>query len=113
MSQHRCRRCESVPDEVRRAAHVLERRWSLTIVFASHSGAVRFNEFRQAVGDIPPRTLAARLAELEQAGILERKVIDSRPPRVEYRLTEAGRRLEAVVDALRRWAGEVAAAARR
>ena len=77
----------------------------LTIVWASHAGAVRFNEFRQAVGAIPPRTLAARLAELEEAGILERRVIDARPPYVEYRLTERGRRLKALVEALRRWSG--------
>ena len=76
----------------------------LAIVWASHAGAVRFNEFRQAVGTIPPRTLAARLTELEQAGVLERTVINSRPPRVEYRLTAKGRRLEALVQALQRWA---------
>ena len=93
-----------MPEEVRQAADLLGRRSMLTIVWASHAGAVRFNEFRQAVGEIPPRTLAARLAELEEAGVLERCVIDSRPPRVEYRLTEQGRRLECVVDALRRWA---------
>jgi DNA-binding HxlR family transcriptional regulator len=79
----------------------------LSIVWASHAGAIRFNEFRQAVGEIPPRTLAARLAELEQAGVLERCVIDARPPRVEYRLTERGRRLSTLVDALSRWAERV------
>jgi DNA-binding HxlR family transcriptional regulator len=79
----------------------------LSIVWASHAGAVRFNEFRQAVGEIPPRTLAVRLAELEQAGVLERRVIDARPPRVEYRLTEHGRRLSALVEALSRWAARV------
>ena len=92
-----------MPEEVRQAADLLGRRSMLTIVWASHAGALRFNEFRQAVGEIPPRTLAARLAELESAGILERHVIDARPPHVEYRLTERGRRLEALVDALRRW----------
>ena len=101
----RCRRCAPVPDEVRRAAELLERRWLLSIVYAAHAGAVRFNEFRQAVGNVPPRTLAARLVELEKAGVLERVVIDSRPPGVEYRLTEHGRRLKVLVDALRRWAG--------
>jgi DNA-binding HxlR family transcriptional regulator len=77
----------------------------LSIVWASHAGAVRFNEFRQAVGEIPPRTLAVRLSELEEAGVLERRVIDDRPPRVEYRLTERGQRLSALVDALSSWAG--------
>ena len=101
---HRCRRCEPVPEEVRQAADLLGRRWLISIVYASHAGAVRFNEFRQAVGDIPPRTLVARLGELERAGVLERAVIDTRPPRVEYRLTERGKRLRVVVDAVRHWA---------
>jgi DNA-binding HxlR family transcriptional regulator len=94
-----------VPEEVRQAADLLGRRSMLAIVWASHAGAVRFNEFRQAVGTIPPRTLAARLAELEEAGVLERRVIDARPPRVEYTLTDRGRRLRALVEALDRWAG--------
>ena len=59
---------------------------------------------------IPPRTLAARLAELEEAGVLERRVFDTRPPRVEYRLTEAGRRLRFVVDALNVWAARPSSA---
>ena len=96
-----------MPEEVRRAADLLERRWLLSIVYAAHEGAVRFNEFRYALGDqIPPRTLAARLTELEQAGILTRTVVDARPPRVEYLLTADGRRLKLLLSALRDWAGE-------
>ena len=102
----RCKKCTPVPEEVRRAAALLERRWLLSILWAAHSGAVRYNEFLQAVGRVPPRTLAARLVELEEAGILERRVIASRPPTVEYRLTPAGERLGVVVEAL----GHVAAA---
>jgi len=83
-------------------AELLGRRWLLAILYASHTGAVRFNEFRQVVGPIPPRTLAQRLGELEEAGVLERIVHDTRPPSVEYRLTPEGERLKVVVDALRR-----------
>ncbi len=101
---HRCNRCEPLPEEVRRAADVLGRRWALALVYASHTGAVRFNEFRQVLPEIPPRTLAQRLSELEEARLLERRVVASRPPRVEYRLTPRGRRLKTVVDALGRWA---------
>jgi DNA-binding HxlR family transcriptional regulator len=96
----RCRNCPPVPEEVRRAASLLERRWTVSILYATYEGASRFNEFRQAVGEIPPRTLAQRLVELEQAGVLDRVVLDARPPRVEYRLTSEGRRLKHVVDAL-------------
>lgn len=100
----RCRRCAPVPEEVRRAAGLLEGRWTVSILWASADGATRFNEFRQAVGRIPPRTLAQRLVELEEAGILERTVVDARPPRVEYRLTADGQRLRAVLDALAAYA---------
>ena len=89
-----------MPEEVRRAADLLERRWVVSVLWASYEGAIRFNEFKQAVGAIPPATLAQRLVELEDAGVLERRVIDARPPRVEYRLTEEGRRLKHVVDAV-------------
>lgn len=100
----RCRPCATVPEEVRRAAGLLERRWTVSILWASYEGASRFNEFRQSVGEIPPTTLAQRLLELEDAGLLERSVIDARPPRVEYRLTDQGLRLKRVVDALAAWA---------
>ena len=101
----RCRRCEPVPEEVSLAADLLGRRWLLQVLYAAHTGATRFNEFRQAVGPVPPRTLAQRLVELEEAGVVERVVVDTRPPYVEYRLTEEGRRLKIVVEALQRWAG--------
>jgi DNA-binding HxlR family transcriptional regulator len=77
----------------------------LAILYAAHSGAVRFNEFKESLGRIPPRTLAERLRELEEAGVLERVVRETRPPIVEYRLTERGVRLRSLVDAMRRWAG--------
>ena len=100
----RCRDCKPVPEEVRRAADLLERRWVVQLVYAAHDGAHRFNEFRQAVGGIPPRTLAERLRELERAGLLERRGLDTRPPPVEYRLTERGEALAPLVRALRRFA---------
>ena len=101
----RCRPCDPVPEGVRRAAGLLEGRWTVSILWASSEGASRFNELKQAVGEIPPGTLAQRLVELERAGLLERHVLDARPPRVEYRLTEEGHRLRAVLDALADYAG--------
>ena len=101
----RCRRRDPVPEEVRRAADLLERRWTLSILYASIAGAVRFNEFRDSLGRVPPATLAARLLELEEAGVLERAVIADRPPRVEYRVTSSGMALRPVVDAVVRFGG--------
>jgi len=99
------RSCPCVPEEIRRIADLLERRWSLTILYASQTGAVRFNDFLASCGRIPPGTLATRLAELEEAGLLERRVVaDSRPPRVEYLLTPRGAELRSVLTALSRFA---------
>ena len=85
-------------------ADLLERRYAVSILYASHHGCTRFTEFRQALGEIPPGTLAQRLVELERAGVLRREVLDARPPRVEYVLTSEGLRLRAVLDALAAWA---------
>ncbi len=96
----RCRNCTPVPEEVRRAAGLLERRWTISVVYASFVGAARFNEYKQACGAIPPRTLSDRLRELEEAGVLEKRVVQASPPYYEYRLTARGRRLAPVVEAL-------------
>jgi DNA-binding HxlR family transcriptional regulator len=100
----RCRRRDPVPEEVRRAADLLERRWTLSILYASIEGAARFNEFRDALGRVPPTTLTARLTELVDAGLLERRVLDTRPPAVEYLLTAQGKRFEPLLRELARCA---------
>ena len=101
----RCRSCRPVPEEVRRAADLLARRYGISVIWASLEGAARFNEFRQAVEGVPPRTLTERLRELERAGVLERRLVNASPPYAEYRLTDLGRRLAPVVEALRAWRG--------
>src|ERR1700737_3201821 len=98
------RRCEPVPEEVRQMADPLERRWQLSILYAALTGALRFNEFAEAVRGISPRMLSERLRDLEQAGLVRRNVIPSSPPTVEYRLTDRGRRLAPVLEAMRVYA---------
>ena len=100
----RCSRREPIPEEVRRAADLLERRWTLSILYASVEGAERFNEFRSALGRVPPATLTTRLTELVEAGLLQRRVLDTKPPGVEYSLTPLGRTFEPILRALRRCA---------
>ena len=100
----RCRRCSPIPEEVRRTADLLERRWALSILYASIEGAVRFNEFRESLGRVPPATLTARLNELVEAGLLERRVLATSPPAVEYRMTSRGKRFEPVLRELVRCA---------
>ena len=98
------RRCQPVPQEVRQAADLLERRWQISIIYAALTGALRFNEFADAVAGISPRMLSERLRDLEAAGLLQRSVIPSSPPTVEYRLTARGRKLAPVIEAMRAYA---------
>ena len=100
----RCRRREPIPEAARRAADLLARRWTLSILYASVDGAARFNEFVAVLGRVPPATLTARLTELVEAGLLERQVLDTRPPAVEYRLTARGKRFEPLLRELVRCA---------
>jgi DNA-binding HxlR family transcriptional regulator len=100
----RCKPHKPVPEDVRRAADVLERRYAVSILYASHQGCTRFTEFRRALGTIPPATLVQRLGELEKAGVLRRELRDTRPPHVEYVLTSEGKRLRSLLDALAAWA---------
>jgi DNA-binding HxlR family transcriptional regulator len=71
--------------------------------------AVRFSELVEAVPGISPRMLSGRLRDLEQAGLVERRVLDTSPPSVQYRLTASGRRLEPVLEAMRAYADAVSA----
>jgi DNA-binding HxlR family transcriptional regulator len=91
-----------MPEEVRRVANLLERRFSISVIWASYEGATRFNEFVQALRPVAPATLTARLNELEEAGLLQRVVVEGRPPRSEYRLTARGERIASVVALLGR-----------
>src|ERR1700690_360004 len=100
------RRCQPVPEEVRQTADLLERRWQLSIIYAALTGALRFNEFADAVPGISPRMLSERLRDLEAAGLIERTVFPSSPPKVEYRLTEHGLKLRPVIEAMQAYARE-------
>jgi DNA-binding HxlR family transcriptional regulator len=94
-----------VPEDVRRVAGLLERRWLLSIVCAACNGEVRFNAFIESVPGISPRMLAERLRDLEAAGLIDRVVHTAdTPPTVEYHLTARGRGLEPLIAALHAYA---------
>ena len=71
------------------------------------TNSVRYKQFRQTLKGVSSKTLAARLKELEKAGILERRSYNEIPPRVEYRLTVKGQELvESIINLLqwmRKW----------
>lgn len=96
----RCRNCQPVPPELRAAAGLLERRWTMATIYACSSGATRFNEFRQSLPGVSPTTLSERLEQLERAGIVERHLVAGRPPHTEYGLTRRGEQLALAVAGL-------------
>jgi DNA-binding HxlR family transcriptional regulator len=85
-------------------AKLIGRRYALGLLslIANH-GTVRFGELRSRLGDVSSSTLAARLADLEEAGLIERTVRPETPPRVDYSLTRRGRELcRVLTDILKR-----------
>lgn len=84
------------------ALDVVGERWSLLIVRELGLGVTRFGDLRTNTG-APRETLTVRLRKLEEAGIVERRRYQERPPRDEYALTDAGRALAPVLRALREW----------
>jgi DNA-binding HxlR family transcriptional regulator len=87
-----------------RAVELVGKRWTGAILSVLMDGPLRFSEIGQLVPDLSDRLLSERLKELETEGIVERRVIDETPVRVEYALTDKGRALEPAVAALKSWA---------
>lgn len=78
-------------------------KWKGLIIFHLMEETLRFNELSRRISNVTQRSLTKQLRELEANGIVERKVYAVVPPKVEYRLTEKGRELHDVIEALRLW----------
>lgn len=89
-----------------RTVELIGRRWTGAIIRAMLSGLTRYSDLRHAIPDMSDKMLSERLKELEDEGIVERRVIPEMPVRIEYMLTPKGRALASVVDAISAWAGE-------
>ena len=85
------------------ALNVISGKWKLPIIASLLSGQNRFKDLRDNIEKITPRMLSKELKELEVNGIVERKVYDSTPVRIEYHLTESGRKITNVLDAMLDW----------
>ena len=78
-------------------------KWKILIVRDLLDDTKRFSELRRSIGRISQKVLTANLRQMEADGLVHREVYAEVPPRVEYSLTETGRSLSAVIDALRDW----------
>src|SRR3954453_22142066 len=86
------------------AFELIGKRWTGAIVFVLMDGPLRFSEVKVLVPDLSDRLLSERLKELEAEEIVERRVSQDLPARVDYALTEKGRALQPAVRALKDWA---------
>ncbi|OBK77752.1 helix-turn-helix domain-containing protein [Mycobacterium sp. 1164985.4] len=90
------------PCPIAAALELVGERWALLVVREIALGATRFSDIVRGTG-APRDRIAARLRSLEQAGVVARSRYQDTPPRHEYRLTDSGRALLPVLDALLAW----------
>lgn len=79
-------------------------KWRLLILRdLTENGVMRFGELQRSIGRISQKVLTSNLRDMEAAGLVVRRVYPEVPPRVEYSLTETGRSLQPVIDAMWTW----------
>lgn len=87
-----------------RAVELIGRRWTGAILRALLTGVNRFSDLAATVPGMSDRMLSERLKELEAEGVVVRRVTPETPVRIEYELTEKGRALQDVIEAVSEWA---------
>ena len=85
------------------AAEMLCSRWTMVLLRELVAGTTRFNDLRRGVPKMSPTLLSQRLKELEAAGIIERRSLKSEVGVFEYLLTESGKDLRQVIEAMGFW----------
>lgn len=78
-------------------------KWKVLILRDLLTGTKRFGELKKSVGNVSQKVLTAQLRSMEESGLVNRKVYAEVPPRVEYSLTELGKSLQPILDAMRNW----------
>ena len=81
-------------------------KWKVLILRDLMNGTRRFGELKKSIGTVSQKVLTAQLRDMEEKGLLTRKVYAEVPPRVEYTLTETGYSLKTVLDAMGAWGAD-------
>ena len=81
-------------------------KWKVLILRDLMPGTKRFGELKKSIGSVSQKVLTAQLRDMEQNGLVHREVFAEVPPRVEYSLTELGRSLKPILDAMWNWGEE-------
>ncbi len=88
-----------------RAIHLIGNKWNLIIVnlLSQVKTPMRFNEILKAIKPVSSKTLSIKLKYLKNIGIIIREIIPDTPVRIQYSLTEMGKELQTLLDAMREW----------
>lgn len=84
---------------------MLDTKWKPLIIKELLAGTMRFSELKTSVGKITQKVLTSNLRDMEEKGLVERKVYNQAPPRVEYTLTDIGYSLAAIIEPMAEWGG--------
>lgn len=88
------------------AQSLISGKWAVLILYYLESGPIRFNELQRLMPKMTHATLSVQLKNLVENGLVERKQYESIPPKVEYSLTEIGRKFHPVIEAMQQWGQE-------
>ncbi len=78
-------------------------KWKVLILRDLLPGTKRFGELKKSIGNVSQKVLTAQLRDMEEKGLLNRQVYAEVPPRVEYSLTDLGKSLKPILDAMQAW----------
>ena len=81
-------------------------KWKVLILRDLMPGTKRFGELKKSIGSVSQKVLTAQLRDMEQNGLVHREAFAEVPPRVEHSLTELGRSLKPILDAMWNWGEE-------
>jgi len=88
---------------VEKTLNIIGKKWAVLIIRDLLSGKKRFGQLLSSLSGISPRTLSARLNDLEKNGVLKKKIFLEIPLRVEYSLTKRGKDLHFILDQMNKW----------
>lgn len=86
-----------------RTLQIIGGRWKLYILFHVLAGPQRLSELQRGIPGISQKVLVQQLREMQEHGLIDRKVFASAPPHVEYSATPLGRSLAPMIDHLQQW----------
>jgi DNA-binding HxlR family transcriptional regulator len=86
------------------AFSLLGKRWIGMIIKVLFDGSCRFKDLNERIPNISQKVLAERLKELEGCGLVQRECFDGKPVKIIYSLTQKGRDLQPVLEAVHTWA---------